>query len=109
MSTAEYNIISKFLQETIENKKDENPLANVLTKVFNEAMKIERQRAINASDYERTDKRNGQSNGYKNITLKTRVGDITLDLPQVRNKEGWSLRFASLLALATWEGFILQF
>ena len=52
--------------------------------LVNEAMQIERSRHMNANPYERSDKRSGYANGYKPKTVKTRVGEVTFDIPQVR-------------------------
>lgn len=83
MTTLDSNIINNFLQETVNT--DKNPIVGVLTSVFNEAMKIERENALNAKAYERNQERNGYANGFKNKTLKTRAGDLKLNVPQVRN------------------------
>jgi len=52
--------------------------------LMNEAMKIERNQAIGATSYERTDSRVGYANGYKDKTINTGIGKITLDIPQAR-------------------------
>jgi transposase-like protein len=58
--------------------------AQVLRILLNEAMKIERQQALNAAAYERTPQRKGYANGYKPKGIDTRMGKITVDVPQVR-------------------------
>src|SRR4030042_1379219 len=58
--------------------------ADVLRILLNEAMKIERDNALGAGLYERTDNRKGYANGYKPKTVDTRVGKMTVDVPQVR-------------------------
>lgn len=62
-------------------------LQEALAILFNEAMKIERSRFLGAGPYERAEDRRGYANGFKNKTLKTRVGELTLAIPQVRNLE----------------------
>ena len=62
-----------------------NEIATPICTLMNAAMKIERARFLNAAPYERTDKRQGYANGYKNKTVNTRVGSIQLDVPQTRN------------------------
>lgn len=59
-------------------------MANVLTILLNEAMRIERSQVLQAAPYERTDERRGYANGFKSKTLTTRVGKIELAIPQVR-------------------------
>ena len=42
---------------------------------------------LNAAPYERTAERTDYANGYKDKTLLTRMGEITVAVPQVRNGE----------------------
>ncbi len=58
--------------------------AEVLRILLNEAMKIERDQALGAQPYERTESRKGYANGYKPKTVDTRMGRLTVDVPQVR-------------------------
>ena len=59
-------------------------LPEMIRIVVNEAMKLERQKHLGAGRYERTPERRGLANGYKPKTVKTRVGKIAFDIPQVR-------------------------
>jgi transposase-like protein len=52
--------------------------------MVNEAMRIERENYLGAKPYERSEDRQGHANGYKPKTVKTRVGEVTFDIPQVR-------------------------
>lgn len=52
--------------------------------LINQAMLEERARYLQAEEYERTQDRKGYANGYKPKTVKTRVGEITFSVPQVR-------------------------
>ena len=52
--------------------------------LLNNLMQIERTQHIQAGEYERTETRKGHANGYKPKTVKTRVGEITFAIPQVR-------------------------
>ena len=52
--------------------------------LINQAMQAERAKHINAGQYERTEDRKGHANGYKPKTVRTRVGEITFAVPQVR-------------------------
>jgi putative transposase len=58
--------------------------ADVLRILLNEAMKIERDQALGAQLYQRTDTRKGYANGYKPKTVDTRIGKLSVDVPQVR-------------------------
>ena len=55
--------------------------------LMNEAMKIERNRFLGVLPYERNPDREGYANGYKDKTIKTRVGQINLQVPQVRDSD----------------------
>jgi transposase-like protein len=59
-------------------------MAQAITLLLNEAMKLERAEALGAVPYQRTEHRRGYANGYKPKTLRTRVGEITVDVPQTR-------------------------
>jgi putative transposase len=52
--------------------------------LINQAMQAERAKYLNAGQYERTEDRKGHANGYKPKTVRTRVGEITFAVPQVR-------------------------
>ncbi len=52
--------------------------------LINQAMQAERANYLNAGQYERTEDRTGHANGYKPKTVRTRVGEITFAVPQVR-------------------------
>ena len=59
-------------------------LPEMIRVLVNEAMQIERSRYMNANPYERSHERLGHANGYKPKTVRTRVGEVTFDIPQVR-------------------------
>lgn len=57
-------------------------MAEAFKLLINEAMKRERSEALGAGAYERTDERRGYANGYKPKTLATRMGKVTVEIPQ---------------------------
>jgi len=59
-------------------------LPELIRVMINTAMQLERQKYLRAGHYERNRERLGHANGYKDKTVKTRVGDITFAVPQVR-------------------------
>ena len=61
--------------------------AEALRIMLNEAMKIQRSRALGAAPYERTAERRGHANGFKPKTVETRLGPITVEVPQTRGVE----------------------
>jgi putative transposase len=53
--------------------------------LLNEAMKLDRSRHIQVRPYERSEERQGYSNGYKPKTVNTRLGKLVLQIPQIRD------------------------
>ena len=51
------------------------------------AMLFERERFLNAAPYERTSERRDYANGFKPKRLRTRLGELDLRIPQVRNSD----------------------
>ena len=72
----------KLTNEMIANGMEAAP--ELMRVLLNNAMQIERCRYLQADQYERTEDRKGHANGYKPKTLRTRIGEITLAVPQVR-------------------------
>jgi transposase-like protein len=60
--------------------------AEVIRLLLNHAMQAERSKALGAAPYERSATRKGHANGFKPKTLKTRLGELTVDVPQVRGE-----------------------
>jgi transposase-like protein len=52
--------------------------------LINTAMKAERQQYLGAAPYQHSTDRRAHGNGFKPKTLSTRLGEITFDIPQVR-------------------------
>lgn len=59
-------------------------MARAFETCFNEAMKIERCEFLGAAPYERSEGRLGHANGFKPKSLHTRLGELALEVPQVR-------------------------
>jgi putative transposase len=62
----------------------ETGLKELLTWFLNQVMQLEALQQAGAEPYQRIDGRKAHRNGYKKRSLKTRVGEITLDKPQLR-------------------------
>lgn len=60
-------------------------MAQVFEKLMNTAMQLERERYLKAGSYERTETRQGYANGYKPKAVNTRLGELDLRIPQVRD------------------------
>ena len=76
------NKLEAVMEMLIENGFE--GFAEVLRILLNEAMKIERDQALGAGLYERTETRRGYANGYKPKSIDTRLGKLSVDIPQVR-------------------------
>ena len=76
------NAFDDAMELLIENGFD--GMADVLRILLNEAMKIEREDCLSAGAYQRTPDRKGYANGFKPKTVDTRIGRMTVDVPQVR-------------------------
>lgn len=75
------------LEEAMEllSEKGFDGMGSAIQILLNHAMRIERERHLNAQPYERSETRQGYANGYKPKTVKTRIGSLDLNVPQVRN------------------------
>jgi transposase-like protein len=72
----------EYLKQLTEQGLDGLP--DLIRVMVNEAMQIERENFLGAKPYERSQDRQGHANGYKPKTVKTRVGEVTFEIPQVR-------------------------
>jgi transposase-like protein len=78
----DFNLSSEILEQIAEQGFDFIP--ELLRVMMNNAMQIERQKYLGVGPYERSQERQAHANGYKPKTVKTRVGNVTFDIPQVR-------------------------
>jgi putative transposase len=62
-------------------------IAQAVTVLLNEVMKLERSHALGAMPYQRAEQRTGHANGFKPKTLHTRLGALTVAVPQTRGVE----------------------
>jgi transposase-like protein len=60
-------------------------MADAISILMNTAMQIERSRYLRAEPYERTEQRRSHADGFKPKSVKTRVGEIQLAIPQTRD------------------------
>lgn len=77
-----YNLSSEVIEELSQNGI--NAIPDLLRVLLKNAMQAERSKYLQAGEYERTKDRKGHANGFKPKTLKTRYGEITFAIPQVR-------------------------
>ena len=78
----EKRVPREILEELIEEGTE--AFRGVLEKLFNVAMQLERSEFLGAEAYERTASRRGYRNGFKGKRIQTRVGELRLEIPQVR-------------------------
>lgn len=71
-----------FLEDLVEKGLEAVP--EMMRVLINQAMQVERSKYLQAGEYERTEDRKGHANGFKPKTVKTRMGEITFSVPQVR-------------------------
>jgi len=78
----DFTLPEEIMEQITANGMDYLP--ELIRTMINTAMQIERQKYLKAGLYERNDERQGHANGYKDKTVRTRVGEITFAVPQVR-------------------------
>lgn len=78
----ENNLLASLMQMVNENGIE--AVTETFRILLNEAMKIERDQALGAGLYERSEDRRGYANGYKAKTIGTRMGKLLVNVPQVR-------------------------
>ena len=78
----EKRVPREILEELIEEGTE--AFRGILEKLFNVAMQLERSEFLGAEAYERTKSRRGYRNGFKGKGIQTRVGELRLQIPQVR-------------------------
>jgi transposase-like protein len=81
--TPDYTLPEELIQQLGQDGMDFIP--ELVRFLLNLAMKAERQNHIQANPYERSEYRKGQANGFKSKTVSTRLGQIELAIPQVRD------------------------
>lgn len=86
MTNREYYSMFDEMIEDLQGGGTET-LTRTISTLMNVAMKIEQEKALRVGPYERSGERTGQRNGYKDKTLKTRMGRIPVQIPQVRGME----------------------
>ena len=77
------------IYDAVELLKDNgfDGLAEAVTVLLNTAMVAERSEYLGARPYERSESRSGYANGFKDKTLNTRLGALSLKVPQTRDCE----------------------
>lgn len=78
----DFTLPAELLEQVQEQGLDVLP--ELIRIVLNAAMQAERSEHLQAAPYQHNEDRRGYANGFKPKTMRTRVGDITFAVPQVR-------------------------
>jgi putative transposase len=78
----DFTVPAELMEQVQEQGLDILP--ELIRIVINAAMQAERVEHLNAGPYQHSEDRRGYANGFKPKTMKTRVGEITFAVPQVR-------------------------
>ena len=78
----DFTLPAELLEQVQEQGLDVLP--ELIRVIINTAMQAERTEYLKAAPYQHTQERNGYANGFKPKTMRTRVGEITFAIPQVR-------------------------
>ena len=81
------------LMTQLQGEREGDVLRAMLEVMCQQVMEAELARHVGADRHERTQGRSGHRNGYKPRTLKTRVGELSLQVPQARGTEPYSPMF----------------
>ena len=82
MTDFEINVPSNLLSSLLT---EQNGLAKLLEAVLNQVLDAQASEQVGAGRYERSDDRVAYRNGYRPRQLYTRVGPLTLRVPQMRD------------------------
>tara|TARA_Y100000991_G_scaffold209528_1_gene189794 strand:+ start:882 stop:2045 length:1164 start_codon:yes stop_codon:yes gene_type:complete len=77
------------IYDAVELLKDNgfDGIAEAVTVLMNAAMVAERSEYLGARPYERSEDRRGYANGFKDKTVRSRLGELPLKVPQTRDSE----------------------
>ena len=94
MTQVHFTLKSEEIQSIIEYSVKDDVSKNILTTVFNQLMENQRTEYIQAKEYERTENRQSQRNGYYERSFTTRVGTLELKVP--RTERSFTTRVGTL-------------
>jgi transposase-like protein len=87
MTTYQLTIDQELAQGLLSGTASESGLRSLLEQVLNQVLEAQVSEQLGATRYERTEERQGYRNGVRPRRLTTRVGPLTLRVPQVREGE----------------------
>ncbi len=83
MAKINFTIDGELLKETLLSNYD-GEMAKLMEAMLNSILKAQATEQINAAPYERSSQRITSRNGYRERTLNTRIGSLTLGVPKLR-------------------------
>src|SRR5690625_3087170 len=85
MTHLHFTLKSSEIQNLINQSVKDDISKAILTTVFNQLMEEQRTQYINVSEYERSDSRTSQRNGYYERNWTTRIGTLELKVPRTHD------------------------
>src|SRR5699024_5741437 len=85
MTHLHFTLETKEIQSLIDKSVIDDVSKTILTTVFNQLMEQQRTEYIQATEYERSDERVSQRNGYYPREWTTRIGTLNLTVPRTRD------------------------
>ena len=80
------SVIEAVLEQLIEHGPEQ--IGDIFARLLELAMRLERERYLEAGHYERTNSRRGYANGYKPKRIDTPAGTVTVKVPKTARHEG---------------------
>lgn len=87
MTQVHFTLNTEEIQSLIDQSVQNDFSKAILTTVFNQLMEEQRTEYLQADDYERSDDRKSQRNGYYTRGYTTRIGTLELKVPRTRDGE----------------------
>lgn len=87
MTEYQLTIDQELVQDLLSGTAGTSGLSKLLEQVLNQVLEAQVSEQVGAARYERTEERQGYRNGVRPRKLTTRVGPLTLRVPQVRDGE----------------------
>lgn len=85
MTQLHFTLETEEIQNLIEQSVKDDLSKTILTTVFHQLMEEQRTEYIQATEYERSDERVSQRNGYYEREWTTRIGTLNLTVPRTRD------------------------
>ena len=74
------SVVEELMEQIISNGPED--MASVFSRLFDLAMRLEREQFLDAGHYERVGSRRGYANGYKSKKVDTPAGTLSINVPK---------------------------